>query len=251
MAYYTGTDVKVWVALEHDTKGLAIRNNAESTEDEIALTNSSTITAAESGVNKIGAMQDCLGEAGYNIPDITGVDLSIGAVDEDIAYFGSKTVGKIKTKSDISVTLTMKQKQRLYAMLAQGRVYATDSVDAAGNHSSRWGVITNTAGNDDAIANGTTDPKSTLDSDGNQCYGYRVAIQLKAATGSNGAGDDGTVFIVRNCTIGDYTVTASNDSVNEETIQFVSMVDPLIVSGKLTGTTQFTGGTAFTSAGDM
>ena len=71
---------------------------------------------------------------------------------------------------------------------------------------------------------------------------------LKAPSSS--PGDDGTVLIMRNACIGEYTVTASNDSVNEESIQFVSMVDPIIVSGKVTGT-KFDGATTFTPATEM
>ena len=247
MAYYTGSDVKIWIALEHDTKGIMVKNNAETAEDVIQLTNSADVTAAESGVDSIGAMQDCLGESGYNIPDVVGVDLAVGAQDEDISYFGSKTIGKIKVKSDLSVTLTIKQKHRLFSMLAQGSVFATDSV-SDGAHSARWGLIKNTAGTDDVIADGTTDPKSTLDTDGNQTFGYRIAVMLKAPSSS--PGDDGTVLIMRNACVGEYTVTASNDSVNEESIQFVSMVDPIIVSGKVTGT-KFDGATTFTPATEM
>tara|TARA_Y100001938_G_C8069816_1_gene422438 strand:- start:246 stop:989 length:744 start_codon:yes stop_codon:yes gene_type:complete len=247
MAYYTGTDVKIWIALEHDTKGIMVKNNAETAEDVIQLTNSSDVTAAESGVDSIGAMQDCLGESGYNIPDVVGIDLAIGAQDEDISYFGSKTMGKIKVKSDIQVTMTIKQKHRLFSMLSQGSVFSSDSV-SDGAHSARYGLITNTAGTDDVIADGTTDPKGTLDTDGNQCFGYRVAVMLKAP--STSPGDDGTVLIIRNASIGEYTVTTSNDAVNEESIQFVSMVDPLVVSGKVTGT-KFDGATTFTTAAEM
>ena len=84
------------------------------------------------------------------------------------------------------------------------------------------------------ISDGTTDPKSSKDDAGNNVtYGYRVYIQLKAATGADGANKEGSVIALRNCTLGEYTSTVSNDAANEETLQFVSMVSPQFGNGLL------------------
>ena len=83
------------------------------------------------------------------------------------------------------------------------------------------------------IANGSTDPKSSTDDNGAVSYGYRVAIQLKAA--SSASAKDGTVMVLRNCTLGEYTHTTTNDAANDESLTFVSMVAPLIINGVKTG----------------
>ena len=100
------------------------------------------------------------------------------------------------------------------------------------------------------IADGTVDPKSSTDASSNVCYGYRVAIQLKDASGSAGANKDGTVIVLRNCTLGEYTTTLSNDAADDETISFVTMVKPLILNGAHSAG-NFAGGINSTVSADM
>ena len=42
-------------------------------------------------------------------------------------------------------------------------------------------------------------------------------------------------MVLRNCTLGEYTHTTTNDAANEESLTFVSMVAPLIINGVKTG----------------
>lgn len=43
------------------------------------------------------------------VMNVTGVDLSIGAVDEDITYFGLRQVTKAEIKKETTVSLTRKR----------------------------------------------------------------------------------------------------------------------------------------------
>lgn len=247
MAYYTGTDVKVWICTEHASAGVVIGTD----HDLEVSTTGGDFTAGAVAISPMGLANKGLGFTGFNIADITGVDLSVGTQDEDIAYFGTKTPGKIETKADLSVTLTKKKSNKLFSTLAQGQTDDTHSYASTGTHAARHGLIKDSSTSDMRIADGTVDPKSATDGT-NVTYGYRVAIQLKDASGTDGANKDGTVIILRNCTLGEYTTTLSNDSANEEAISFATMVKPLILNGHHDpGTNNFYGGVAATAAADM
>ena len=247
MAYYTGTDVKVWICTEHASAGITIDANHK------LLVETSTFTAGGIQISPMGLANKGLGFNDFNISDITGVDLSIGAQDEEISFFGTKTPGKIETKADLSVTLTKKKSNKLFSTLVQGQTDDTASYAATGLHAGRHGLIKSSSTSDMRIADGTVDPKSTTDGT-NVSYGYRVAIQLKDSSGTDGASKDGTVIVLRNCTLGAYTTTLSNESADEESIELVTMVKPLILNGmEDTGDELglFKAGTTATPAVDM
>jgi len=240
MAYYTGTEVKVWIQTEHATRGIQVNSNQLEMVD-----NSSD---AYDQVEIFG--RNLVGKSGYNLPDITGVELTQGAQDEEISYFGTKTPGKIETKADMALTLTRKKSDKLWSTLAQGDT-ASGKSRGTGGHGGRWGLVLDSGGSvvgDMVMNDGTVDPKGSKDENGAVCYGFRVAIQLKAASSG---GSDGAVIVLRNCTMGEYTTTMSNDSANEETIQFVSMVKPLILNGKVHTDGYFDAGNDATAAADM
>ncbi len=249
MAYYTGTDVRIWITTEHDDRGIVIETV---TNKEMLDLTTSGFTTANSSV-QIPPRNTHIGYTGFNLPDITGVDLATGTQDEDISYFGTKTVGKSKVKDDLTVTITKKKSSTLFALMAQGMCKTGASQDGTGIHSAKYGLIlgdglaTGASGNM-RIANGTTDPKSSTDDNSAVSYGYRVAIQLKAA--SSASSKDGTVIILRNCTLGEYTHTVSNDAANDESIAFTTMVAPLVVNGVKTGNV-FDGCETATAATDM
>ena len=238
MAYYTGTDVKVWVCTESPDAGLDLSGTGSTLK---------VVTSFTAGDVKIVPRGSNMGYADFNIADITGVDLSIGAQDEEISYFGTKTPGKIETKADMSVTITKKVRDRLFATMAQGNTITDNSV-GSGGHGGKHGICTAVGGSSNLIHDGTIDPKSSLDDGGTIGYGYRVAVQLKAA--SSGSATDGAVVVLRNCSLGEYTHTVSADTANEESITFTSGVSPLILNGLLTGNV-FDGGQEATAATDM
>lgn len=237
MAYFTGRDVKVWVTTEHLADGVKM---SQAGGKKILSTR---INVNAVGEPTVGQSLECiipsLGNAGMNnwaLSDITGVDVSIGAQDEDISFMGLRNVGKIEVKKDTSVTITRKKSDAGFSLLFQGKTDSNVSNTSDGNHSARYGLIANPTSEWMAIADGTVDPKSTkgdMGSGSNQSFGYRVFVELKAAS-STTAGD-GEVLVIPNCHFMEYGHSLSNESANEETFGLTSQVKPFIWNGTKTG----------------
>ena len=230
MAYFTGKDVDVWVTTEHDFDYLEVTNN------ELVVYAGSSAAGATKRANAIfsGALS-MAGLAANRMTDLTGCDVAVGAMDEDMSFFGLRNVGKLEVKKDTSVTLTRKKSDNKNMVAFQGTTNSTHSY-AAGAHAARWGLVEDSDGTSGMrVADGTIDPKSSLDdqSTPEQCYGYRVFIELKAD--SSGTANDGVVLIIPNCTMMEYSSTVANESANEETFGFTSMVKPLVYNGDTSG----------------
>lgn len=236
MAYFTGRDVKIWVTTEHLVDGvkmtesggkklLDVRVNVNAVGDPVAA-------------QKLECIVPSLGNAGMNVwamSDITGVDVSIGAQDEDISFMGLRNVGKIEVKKDTSVSITRKKSDAGHTLLFQGKTLATSSPTTSGNHSARYGLIANAAADAMLISDGTVDPKSTKGdmSGNNQSFGYRVFVELKPD--STGTAGDGEVLVIPNCHFMEYGHTVSNESANEESFTLTSQVKPFIMNGTKAG----------------
>ena len=249
MAYFTGKDVDVWVTTEHDYDYLEV------TDNELVV---KAGTGSGSGATKTtdAIFSGALTMAGLpanRMTDLTGCDVTVGAMDEDISFFGLRNVGKIEVKKDTSVTITRKKSDNKNMVAFQGTTNSTHSY-SAGAHSARWGLVENTGATAMVVADGTVDPKSTLD-DGataEQCYGYRVFIELKAE--SSASAGDGLVLIIPNCTMMEYSSTVANESANEETFGFTSMVKPILWNGDVDGAGCYglnSAATQQTTAGNM
>ena len=228
MAFYTGKEVKVWATTEcTEASAVALGVIQSSTGVNQMGTFASVTSTGTRPDEMFVAPNNQAGTAGLNITDLTGVDISIGAVDEDISYFQTANVGKIEVKKETSVTLTRKMSDKAFLVAYQGKVLASDAEDSAGVHPSRWG-LKNKSGSDYFIASGITDPKNTVDGAGAISYGYRLHILLKSS---------GQIFTVPNCTLMSHAVTASNDSANEEVVEFMSTVKPIIGTSHVTTAT--------------
>ena len=227
MAYYTGRDVDVYWTTEHDSAGIN-----EHTDFQLRMTE-----APDSANETIVRPLVDLGEGASKLTDVTGVDVSVGAQDEDISYMGLRNVGKIEVKKDTSVTITMKKKDRKFLQLYQGNTYNLNSSSGVGGHPARWGIVqTGTGGSEDInIQDGTIDPKSCVDPDATTktTYGFRLAIEFKAS--STATGTDGALLIIPNCTLSEVTHTTSNEAADEESVTFTSQVKPMVGDGKRTG----------------
>ena len=232
MAYFTGKDVDVWVTTEHDYDYLEVTDN-----ELVVNSDNSTAGVAKSAAAIFSGALTQAGMSTTRMTDLTGCDVTVGAMDEDISFFGLRNVGKIEVKKDTSVTLTRKKSDNKNMVAFQGTTNSTHSY-SDGAHSGRWGLIEDSDGTSGMrVADGTVDPKSTLDdhaSTPEQCYGYRVFIELKAD--SSGTANDGVVLIIPNCTMMEYSSTVANESANEETFGFTSMVKPLVYNGDTSGT---------------
>ena len=194
MAYFLGRDVNVYITTE-DTNVQITTSDATGT----AAINTGAVPAAHT---LFAGYLTTTGITSGSVSDVTGVDLSIGAVDEDITYFGFRNITKAEIKKETTVSLTRKK--------------SGNSWDAIYNAGGRWG------GNSDSLFGGDQEP--TVET------GYRLYVQLK----------DGTEWIaVPNACVSSHTVSFNADGASEETMEFMSYVTPLVgtSSAGVTGTT--------------
>jgi len=241
MAYYTGKDVKVWVCSEVENGGIFL-SAGPSQKIHVTDNGGDSSPATTNNAQEIYPFDTHLGYAGFNLSDVTGVDVTFGAQDEEISYFGTKTPGKIETKKNMEITITRKKSDKLWSVVQQGVCNSASESEGDGKHSGRHGFRTATT-----IADGSTDPKSAVVGS-DVVYGYRVAIQLKGD--STGSANDGAVIVLKNSMYSGYTTTMSNDSANEETLTFSSMVEPLLLSGAISSNV-FVGGVTPTTQDEM
>tara|TARA_R110002020_G_scaffold156069_1_gene337571 strand:+ start:2911 stop:3660 length:750 start_codon:yes stop_codon:yes gene_type:complete len=226
MAYFTGRDVTVWITTEHADDGIKMGNDPATALFVDADADDDTTQGSQQIVTGLNAA----GLTAWALSDITGVDVSVGAQDEEISFMGLRNVGKIEVKKDTSISLTRKKGDVRFSMLFQGQTDSNNS-NGDGKHGARYGLIANSAGAM-KISDGTTDPKSTTGDAtvgtniSNQCFGYRVFVELKAESAA-GVGD-GEVLVIPNCMFSEYGHTLSNESANEETFTMTSQVKPFI-----------------------
>ena len=194
MAYFLGRDVKVAITTEHDADeddassdfGLTTAMAATSTANQMAVPNrEATIYAAATG------------QVTNPVTDVISVDVTVGAVDEDIAYMGQRTALKAEIKKENTVVITKKKDSTLF----------DDLFNVA-----RYGL--KTSGSETPVLMGQT----TL-SQPAQIHGYRLHVQLKGST---------EVITFRNMTMSEHAVTLNADGVQEESVTFMGHVTPLI-----------------------
>ena len=220
MAYYLGRDLDIALMAEHASLGLCGVSTAGvrsmeirdfsgsdgagagyftgSTQDQLLFapprdTRIVDLFELETALDVNGLTPDF----SLRPENITGVDLSVSTQDEDVQFIGQRNVLKAEIKKENSVTITRKKKDDIW--------------DVAYNEA-RFGL--NESG---AIGDGHYQP----DFFG---YGYRVALRFK----TGGAGE---VFVLPNCCITEHTVTVGADSSQEESLTFVSYVNPIITDG--------------------
>ena len=138
------------------------------------------------------------------VTDLTGVDLSIGAVDEDITYMGLRSITKAEIKKETTVSLTRKKPDAVWDMIY--------------NSSWRCGV------------SGTSSAWSDLEGPKTN-KGYRVYVTLKSGT---------EVFSISNTYISAHTLSLNADGTAEETMEFATYVTPTISTSAHTGATSAT-----------
>ena len=206
MAYYLGRDVKVWILTEQDDMSISVTSNAAKLETDLQTHNfaNELLTAS-------------LADA-YAKTDLTGVDLGIGVVDEDVSYMGQRSVLKAEIKKETTVALTFKKSSNELDVIFNGPITSgecTDGNTVAAQVGARWGL------KDDKISGGLAAPGDHKDPDGDISYGYRIVIQLQ---------DEVEAIAIPNCCITSHSVTLNADGVTEETLEFASHVQPIIAA---------------------
>jgi len=197
MAYFLGSDVKVALTVEHGTKGLKVSESGSSGYYHLTADESGDWTSLQNGIKEMSATNLGTGSA---LSDITGLDLGIGAMDEEITYMGHRTPLKAEVHKETTVSITLKRKNAIYDTIFTGDFNGTIG---------RWGIGTNTDA--DAVGDGLSEPTTT--------YGFRLAVYIKTGT---------EVFTIKNATFTNHSVSLNPDGTQEETLEFSSQVEPTI-----------------------
>ena len=196
MAYFLGRDVKVAITTEHD----ADEDSGASNDFGIKADMTATSTAAQMAVpnREVGTLFTNADLMKTNpVVDVISVDVTVGAVDEDIAYMGQRTALKAEIKKENTVVITKKKDSTLF----------DDLFNVA-----RYGL--KTSGSATPVLMGQTTLAQPA-----QIHGYRLHVQLKGST---------EVITFRNMTMSEHAVTLNADGVQEESITFMGHVTPLV-----------------------
>tara|TARA_R100000995_G_scaffold84584_1_gene63777 strand:- start:1674 stop:2360 length:687 start_codon:yes stop_codon:yes gene_type:complete len=205
MVYFLGRDVSVVLTTESvtDTETVGISGNA-------AVAGA---TATNAGILFADDMSETTFSNYTEVADLTGVDISIGAMDEDITFIGQKGTGKVEQKKEITITLTRKKNDNCWDIMYNGPTDGTFLTNFTGTQywGARWGLD----GNGAKLGDGFKNPKDIVDA-GNTTkneFGFRVHVQMK-----NGS----EIIAIPNCMLTEYTTTLGPDAVQEESLTFMT-----------------------------
>lgn len=192
MTYFLGRDVKVYIGTETDAATVQWKPTA--TGSAWVFTDATTPTT---DYTMLAAARDNSDDEDSRVEQLSGVDLSIGAMDEDTSYLGFRGVTKVEIKKETTLSLTRKKQD------ASWDEWFNDG---------RFGV--NTANNN----------FHTPGVEPFQDYGYRIWVKLKDST---------DVFTLRNCCIQSHSVSNNVDGTSDETLEFMSYVEPVIATASI------------------
>ena len=164
-------------------------------------------------VNAAGVTQGV--DRSNNLNDVTGIDISIGAVDEDLSLIGQNTTLKVPIKQETTISVTRKKSDALFQLM-------NNQARCGIRHTS--GTIDEDIGETDAnltFDNNTTKPTATT---AGSNFGYRLFLSLGSTE----------VMTVMNACIQDYTTTLNSDGITEESITFYSHVRPKVTNASYT-----------------
>ena len=219
MAYYLGRDVSVALTTEATDYGLASVSGVLTTFDTDEGPANAVDLVIGGGREQpvFGTVPGTTRAYSNEISDLTGVDLSIGTIDEDITYMGQRSVLKAEIKKETTISLTKKKSDMLWDKVFNGTIKSGDElVSGTLNHGARWGTANNADGAI-KISDGLLSPKDHNDGT-SVTFGYRVFVQLSS----------GETISVPCMQITSHTVTLNADGTTEETMEFSSHVTPFI-----------------------
>ena len=212
MAYYLGRDVVIAITTEDAGVGVDVTSagvlgtfvtNDGSSDNVFAgpreklnnanspNTNFSTAAKTVFGTQGEGVTSDYTNE----VSDVTACDISIGATDEDVSYLGKKTTLKVEVKKETTLSITRKKSNSSWEKVFYG---ARNGVES---HPDSFLGNVNPARSD---------------------FGYRVFVKLR---------DQSEVFTLSNCCLTGHTVTLNADGTPEETMDFMTYIQPTITAG--------------------
>ena len=212
MVYFLGRDVDVYIFAETTatTANATIGTSGSEVVNGAATLSQTFATAMASGGSASNTLADFARQA-----DITGVDVSVGAMDEDITYVGQMGTGTVELKKELTVTLTRKKSNNCWDVIFNGPINSSYVEVTSQQGGARFGHGNNSSN----IGAGLMNPKDVraLDGSATQCgYGYRVALVMKSGSATDGTTETMTL---PNLVLKNYTVTLNADGVTEESLE--------------------------------
>ena len=218
MVYFLGRDVSVYIGTESNTadKNIAVLSGAVDAVTDVQICATTPVDDADYFAY---TLLEGTAVSGWpaSVSDLTGVDVSIGATDEDITYIGQKAIGKVEIKNEYTLSLTRKKKNNTWDTIFNGPIKTTSAEDGAGKHGARWGLAGLYGNSTDAaplIADGKANPKDYNNLTTVQA-GYRLLVVFKS-------GSAGQIMEFPNCLIQGHTVSINADGTSEETMEFIT-----------------------------
>ena len=182
MAFFLGKDVSIKISTENESSGVTVSAAGVETFPATAGTFASQlVTGSASGAAVTGPVTAC--------------DVSIGSMDEDIAYFGMRSQTKAEIKKDTTVSITRKKTSPEWDTIYNDVRYGTSGTAA-------W--------------LGLEEPTTT--------HGYRLFISISPKTGTS------EVITIMGACVQSHTVTVNTDGTMDETIEFMSYITPVYSS---------------------
>ena len=212
MAYYLGKDVNVYWTTEQ------FYGSVSGTATE--TTTGSSLVAWKDGAGVLVRSRSNGIADTTQLSDVTGIDFTPGATNEDISYMGKNTNLSAQVKHEFSISITKKKNDTTWDKLFNDR--------------GRDGVYTTSGGTiyPDYRIQASVEPSGTgvvhdgLTTSRIQNFGYRVYLVLKDST---------EIFVLRNSCITGHTVSLNADGTQEETLELYSYVNPVLTNATSTG----------------
>ena len=193
MVYITGKDVDVFITTENvDANTWVSATSGSAVGLTIGTSDPDIVSNTEMKLFAMKLSSSAQFAAASGTQNLLGVDVTIGAVDEDISYVGFRTATKAEIKKETTIALTRKKQDTLWDLIYNG---------------ARFGV----SGSSPAAYVGLQEPT--------QSQGYRVHVQMKG---------DLETFTLPNAMITGHTVSLNVDGTADETMEFASNVTPKI-----------------------
>jgi len=254
MAYFQGRDVRVAFTTEHYSLGIKNTNGdlavtghqtgptdvgptdlvknrfwpmhrggaASGSDTKLGLVDADEVTDTEASTDEINTLSD-----------VTGIEVSVDKVDEDIAYFGQNTKLAAEINKTYTISITRKKSdndfEALYRAGRMGILPYTTTGKVAVEQTELAGHLDAADAGMYEIVNSGAD--GTVSAQKWTQMGYRVHVKEKHA---------GAIMTFRNCCITGYSVSLSPEGIQEETLEFYSEVDSKHVGGDANANTTMT-----------
>ena len=188
MTFFLGKDVTVACSAENQTYGL-----------QVAAAGTFATADATTGFADPLDTSTPVGASG-SWQQLTSVELNIGAMDEDISYFGMRSQTKAEIKKETTISFTRKKTNNEWDVIF---------------NDVRYGV----SGSGEAWP-GLEEPTST--------HGYRLFLSIDPETRNA----DSEIVTLMGCCVQGHTVTVNTDGTMDETLELMTYIEPVYKNAK-------------------